>query len=104
MLTRLGVENAGDLIEARGKASREAGHHRVGIPFGHHAGGEDIAVLVDHALAIAIERTLALQSAIKKGGIFAVMLRQAGITDFDTFRLLEACRLHLLSDALFPSN
>ena len=35
-------------------------------PLRHHAGGEDVAVLVDQALAVAVQQALALLPAVEE--------------------------------------
>ena len=66
--------------------ARDAGHHGVGVAERHHAGGEDVAVLVDQALAVAEQEALALQALVEKVRIVGVALRKPRIVDFDARR------------------
>ena len=79
------VDGVADVVEAdRGRAGH-AGDHRIGIAHRHHAGGEDVAVLVDQALAVAEQEAVALQAAIQEVGIVRVALRKSRIADLDPF-------------------
>ena len=49
---------------------------RVGVAQRHHAGGEEVAVLVDQALAVAQQIAVALQALVEKVGVGGVALRQ----------------------------
>ena len=49
----------------------------------HHAGGEDVAVLVDHALAVAQQEAVALQALVEIVGVVDIALGDAGVGDFD---------------------
>jgi hypothetical protein len=46
-----------------------------------HAGGEDVAVIIDQALHVAAQITLTLQAMIQEVGIVGVLVRQARIDD-----------------------
>src|SRR3546814_10209704 len=59
-------DDPGDLVEADGEAAGEAGHHRVRVALPDHAGGEDVAVLVDHALDVAPEGALPLEPLVEE--------------------------------------
>ena len=74
-MARLGIDAAADIVERHREIARDAGHHRIGIAERDHAGGEMIAVLVDQALDVALEKALALEPLVKKGGIGCVALR-----------------------------
>jgi hypothetical protein len=50
--------HAADVFERGRIVARHAGHHRVGIAQRHHAGGEMVAVVVDQALAVAVQKPL----------------------------------------------
>src|SRR3546814_21194524 len=39
--------------------------HGVGLAAGDHAGGEDVAVLVHHALAVALQRALPAEALVE---------------------------------------
>ena len=72
----LGVDAAAHVLERDREVARDAGHHGVGVAERHHAGGEMVAVLVDQALAVALQEALALQPLVEIGGIGGVALRQ----------------------------
>ena len=78
------------LVEHIERVAGDPGHHRIGIAARDHAGGEDIAVLVHQALAVAIEHALALLALVEKIGIALVVVRQPRIVDFETLRANSA--------------
>ena len=53
-----GSMTRGDVLQRDRIAAGDAGDHGIGIAQRHHAGGEDIAVLVDQALAVAEQEAL----------------------------------------------
>ena len=64
-------------------------------PERHHAGGEDVAVLVDQALAVAEEHALALQARVEEVGVVLVALARARALWISMpVGLAEAGRLH----------
>ena len=56
---------------------------RIGIAQRHHAGGEDVAVLVGHALAVAEQEAVPLQAFVEIVGVVDIALRDAGVEDID---------------------
>ena len=60
-----GVDRVADILEAYGGRAGQAGDHRVGVADRDHAGGEDVAVLVDQALAVALQEAAALQALVE---------------------------------------
>ena len=56
------------------EAAGHAGDHGVGIARSHHAGGEDVAVLVHQALAVAEQEAPALQPLVEEVGVLLVVL------------------------------
>ena len=59
-------QDAGDLVEGRVIIAGQAGDHRLDIAEGDHAGGKDVAVLVDHALAVPEQGALALHAIVQE--------------------------------------
>ena len=57
---RHGVYRHADALKRGGIGSRGAGHHRIRLTGCHHAGGKDIAVLINQALAIALQKAITL--------------------------------------------
>src|SRR5262249_46452522 len=97
-------EYAPDLFQRRGKAARDAGYHAVGIALRDHAGGEDVAVLIGHALAVAMEGALALQALIEELRVMRVALRKPRIRDLDSVRRAEAGRFHRALDSVLAAD
>ena len=62
-----------DVAEADRRGPSEAGHHGVRVAGRNHAGGEHVAVLVDHALNVALQMPLPLQSAYRKSTYFLLL-------------------------------
>ena len=52
------------ILESHAEAARQTGDHAVRFAAGYHAGGEHVAVLVDHALAVALQFAFALQPLV----------------------------------------
>ena len=75
------IEHVTDIVEADGVASRLAGHHGVGLAVHHHAGGKHVAVLVHQPLAVAIQKSSALEAVVEEVGIDLVAFRQPSIMD-----------------------
>jgi hypothetical protein len=63
------VDHALHVAVALGEAPRDAGHHAVGVARRHHAGAEDVAALVDHALHVAVQEAVALQAACRPSSV-----------------------------------
>ena len=81
------------------------GHDRVGVSARDHRGGEVIAILVDHALAIAEQVAFPLQTLIEELGVDRIALRQASVVNLDArVRKIETRRLGDAAHALFPAN
>ena len=78
-----GVDRVADVVQADRGGAGEPGHHRVGVAGRDHAGGEDVAVLVDHALAVAVQEAAALQAVVQEFHVFGVGAGQPGVVDFD---------------------
>lgn len=62
--------------------ARDAGDHAVCIAKPQHAGGEDIAVIIDQALHVPAQIAAALQPLVQPVGIVGIVVRQPGIPDF----------------------
>ncbi len=89
------VDRVADVLEADGGRARQAGDHRVGVAGRDHAGGEHVAVLVDHALAVALQEAAAAAAAHR--GIPAylrLLLRQPRVVDLDPLGDAEAEARH----------
>ena len=82
-MARAVVDGAAHVVERDGEIAGEAGHQGIGIAHRHHAGGEDIAVLIGQALAIAEQEAVALQPLIEKVGVVDIALGNARIEDLD---------------------
>ena len=92
--------------KADDKLRVSAGDHRIGIAAGDHGGGENVAVLVHHALAVAIEHALALQAVIEVLGVVRVV-RATGARCGSRCPLPATVRpdlLHRLTDALLAAD
>ena len=64
------VDGVADVVQAHRGRARQPGHHRVGVAGRHHAGGEHVAVLVHHALAVAQQEALPLQPRVEEVDVF----------------------------------
>ena len=82
-LAGLGVDHAADVAQHAHVVAREAGDHGIGVALGDHAGAEDVAVLVDQALAVAEQQALALAAAVEELGVGAVPGAEAGVVDLE---------------------
>ena len=80
---RAGSIDPQHVLEHVAVVAGEAGDHGVGVAARHHAGAEDVAVLVDQALAVAEQQAVALLAVVEVLGVLAVVLRQAGVVDLD---------------------
>ena len=89
-----GLDRMADVVQADRGGAGQAGDHGVGVAGRHHAGGEHVAVLVDHALAVALQEAAALQPAVQELDIFAVGAGQPGVVDLDPFDDAEAEARH----------
>src|SRR5262249_25646801 len=69
-----------------------------------HAGGEMVAVLVDQALDVALEKALALEPFVEKGGIGCVALRQPRIDDLDAAAKLDAEGIRAVAHAVLAAD
>ena len=68
----LRIDAAPHVLERDREIAGDAGDHGVGVAERDHAGGEMIAVLVDQALAVALQVAVALQPLVEIGGIAAL--------------------------------
>ena len=67
------VDDVADILEAHRRRPRQPGDHRLRVAHRHHAGGEDVAVLVHHALAVALQQATALLTAVEVVEILTVV-------------------------------
>ena len=88
------LDRMADVVEAHRGRTGEPGHHRIGIAGRHHAGGEHVAILVHHALAVALQEAAALQAAIQEVDILRVGSGQPCIVDLDALDDAEAEARH----------
>src|SRR5262249_58099679 len=79
-------------------------HHRIGIAERHHAGGEMVPILVDQALDVALEKAVALEPLVEKGGIGCVTLRKPGVDDLDPAAQLDPQGARALAHAVLPPD
>src|SRR3546814_8371693 len=98
------IDDPGDLVEADGEAAGEAGHHRVRVALPDHAGGEDVAVLVDHALDVAPEGALPLEPLVEEVDVALVVGAEPRVVDLQVVGADQARGLDRLPDALFPAD
>jgi hypothetical protein len=76
--------------------ARRAGDHGIGLAHRHHGGTEIVAVGVHHALAVAVEKALALKALIEELRIGFLAAGQAGIGNGQAAKIDPG----LLGDAL----
>ena len=87
----LSIDDAANLLERDREIARHAGHHRVGVALRDHRGGEKVAVLVDHALAVAQQEAAAAAAARRGIARRARCVRKPRVVDLDAlFREIEA--------------
>ena len=98
------VEHHAHVVEGLRIVAGEARHHGIGITHRHHAGAEDVAVLVRKALAVAIEQAVALQAAIEEVGVVDVAVGKARVQDLDVVVELDARTLQCVGDHLFAAD
>ena len=98
------VDHTLDVGKALGETARDASHHAGGIARRHHAGTEHVAALVDHALHVAMEITIALQPLVDEVGVGRVLGRQPRIVDLHARLVLDAERLHGLAHLLLAAD
>ena len=100
----LGIDAAPHVLERDGEIAGDAGHHGVGVAERDHAGGEMIAVLVDQALAVALQKTVALQPLVEIRGIGGIARGQRRVDDRDAAAELDAERLRRLAHAALAAD
>src|SRR5260370_35123378 len=98
-MARLRIDAAPHLFQRHREITRHTRDHGIGIAERDHAGGEMIAVLVDHALAVALEIAVALQPLIEIGRIGRIARRHRRIDDLDAAAELDAEGLPRLAHA-----
>ena len=72
-----------DAFQRGGIGTCGASDHRIRLAGCHHASGKDIAILIDQALAIALQEAIALALAIEKFCIAARGIGYPRILDFN---------------------
>src|SRR3546814_2538350 len=85
------------------EAAGEARHHGVGLAAGHHAGREDIAVLVHHALAVAFQKAAAAEPLVEEIDKTRIVLREPSVVDLER-AALEPHRLHGFQHPLLAAD
>src|SRR5262249_22572630 len=103
-MARLGIDAAADILERHREIARDARYHRIGIAERDHARGEMVAVLVDEALDVALEKALALEPLVEKSGIGRVALRQPRIDDFDVAAEFDAQGMRAVAHAVLAAD
>ena len=99
------VDDTPDFLERDREIAGDPGHDRVGVPARDHRGGEVIAILIDHALAVAEQIALPLQPLIKELGVDRIAVRQASVVDLDALvREIETGGLGDAPHTLFPAD
>ena len=104
LLTGTSVEHPAHVAEARIEAARQPGDHGIGLAGGDHAGGEDVAVLIDHPLAIAERLALALQPCVKKVGIFVPAAVEPRVVDLQLQRAVQPQIRKLLLNQILAAD
>ena len=84
------VQHLAHVVEHGGVIAGHAGHHRVGIARRQHRGGIDVAVVGDHAHAVAVERAAPLQALVERVDIGRGFLGGMGHADFEAAFVLDA--------------
>src|SRR3546814_3153691 len=77
------VDGVADILVGDAEAAGEARHHGVGLAAGHHAGREDIAVLVHHALAVAFQKAAAAEPLVEEIDKTRIVLREPSVVDLE---------------------
>src|SRR5262245_64868933 len=103
-MARLGIDAAADIVQRHREIARNAGDHGIGVAERDHAGGKMVAVLVDEALDVALEKALALESLVEESGISRVALRQPRIDDLDAAAEFDAERMRALAHAVLAAD
>src|ERR1700722_5404498 len=104
-MTRLVVNHAPDFLQSDREVAGDARHDRVGVSARDHSGGEVIAILVDHALAIAEQVALPLQPLVEELGVNRIALGKASVVNLNALvRKIETRRLGDAAHAVFPAN
>jgi len=98
------VDGPPHVVQRHREVARKACHQRVGIAQRHHAGGEHVAVLIGHALAIAQQEAITLQPVVQIVGIVGVALRQARIEDFHILMQLKPISAQHFLNLLFAAD
>ena len=93
-MARLVVDHAPDFLQRDREVAGDARHDRIGVTTRNHGSREVVAILVDHALAIAEQIAFPLQTLIEELGIDRIALREAGVINLDPrVRKIEPGRL-----------
>ena len=103
-MARLRIDHVPDIFECDREISRHAGHHGVGITKRDHAGREMVAVLIDHALAVAHQVAVALQSLVQEIDVGGVSVRQPCVDDLDAFGNFDAGLFRGLPHAVLAAD
>ena len=82
----------------------DAGHHAVRVSCRHHAGGKDVAVCVDQAFDVPIEKPFAVLPLVKQLRILWIVIGQAGIVEFKSVRVGDADGCHGLANTILAAN
>ena len=80
---RHGVYRHADALKRGGIGTCGTSYHRIRLTGCHHASGKDIAVLIDQALAIALQEAIALALLIEKLRVTTRRIRKPRILDFN---------------------
>ena len=80
--SRGGIDGVQDLIKSLAEVSCDAGDHTVGVAQSHHAGAEGVAILVDQPKHVSLQVARTLQARVEIFEEFLVVLRDAGVDDF----------------------
>ena len=93
-----------DMVEARLEGAGDAGDHGVGMALQHHAGTEDVAIEIDHALAVAAKRAAALQFLVEEVDVVLVVVRHLGVRDRDVLGALQTQLFDGLADPVLAAD
>ena len=79
------------------------GYHAIGISQLDHTGREDVPVIIDHALYITAQITLALHTIVEEFGVIRIAVGEARIDDLDRI-LRHADQAHIGAADFFATD
>ena len=96
----LRVEHAADLAIALRIGPGDAGDHHVGLAHGEQKRAEDVAVLVDRPLELAVHVAAPLQAIVEIVRHLGGARMVAAVVDLEALRILDAERLQPVVDVV----